>query len=727
MADEKVIYSIEIDSAAAEQSVDNLTKSIEGLKIEQSKLKKELEEGTISQTDYAKAVEFNRQQLNKENAERKNAIKILQSEENSREGIKEKIKLLIKERDKLDTSNKKELKQIDDINKKLEKQNDVLKKTSSGFEKQKMNIGNYASAVDGLGGSFGNAVRGVQDFGKSLLTLLANPIVLIITAIVGAVVALGKAFMSTDSGATEFAARWEQIKTIVSVVIQRLSGVAEGIRLLFKGEWKEAASAFKEAFVGIGDQLKAATKAAYDYQYALDAIGDSEINFVSERAKAANKIAKLEFLAADQSKTTEQRRNALKEAIRLGEELVKREKDFADQRYNEELKFAAAKYNVNEELLKQFIESDDAAAQRLMENNQSLADARNKFGDDYQKNLEELYATAINLDTKYFEENKRNQSKLSGFEKDLAKQSIATVEETLNYDTEKQKESLDKQLDQLDAFNDEKYQKQVEANLKEEEENDRKRQAEELKEKETAQRIADEKKAIGMASLDTVQDITNSLLGIELNRIEEEKNASLNAEGVTEKEKLKIQKDAAKKQKKISIAQALINGALAIIRAFSDLGPILGTLAAVGIAAVTAYQIDTINSQQFARGGEVRLGSGGEVRSGVFGGNPHSSGGTQLSANGVPIAEVEKDERFFVVNKRDSAAIAQLSAINSMHGRPFSTPVQFAQTGGEIAANVNLTDEINNALQNLVIVTRVTDINNVQATNQRTINNAVIG
>ena len=60
-----------------------------------------------------------------------------------------------------------------------------------------------------------------------------------------------------------------------------------------------------------------------------------------------------------------------------------------------------------------------------------------------------------------------------------------------------------------------------------------------------------------------------------------------------------------------AIAQATINGALAVTRALAELGPIVGTLAAGGIMAATAAQIGVIASQKpaFDRGGMIQGGS----------------------------------------------------------------------------------------------------------------------
>jgi hypothetical protein len=66
-----------------------------------------------------------------------------------------------------------------------------------------------------------------------------------------------------------------------------------------------------------------------------------------------------------------------------------------------------------------------------------------------------------------------------------------------------------------------------------------------------------------------------------------------------------------KAAKAAGIAEAAINGAVAITRALASLGPIAGPVAATGIAATTAAQIATIASQKpaFDRGGMIQGGA----------------------------------------------------------------------------------------------------------------------
>lgn len=132
-------------------------------------------------------------------------------------------------------------------------------------------------------------------------------------------------------------------------------------------------------------------------------------------------------------------------------------------------------------------------------------------------------------------------------------------------------------------------------------------------------------------------------------------SVKLEAKKLKEEETLK--KKAFQKDKDAKIAQAVINGALAITQSFAQLGPIAGAIAAALTAVTTALQIAVISKSKYARGG-------------VLQGPSHSQGGIQ-----TPFGEVEGGEA--IINKRSTELFrTELSAINQAGGG-----VAFAQGG----------------------------------------------
>lgn len=94
------------------------------------------------------------------------------------------------------------------------------------------------------------------------------------------------------------------------------------------------------------------------------------------------------------------------------------------------------------------------------------------------------------------------------------------------------------------------------------------------------------------------REFEGRLNAVERNAIETER-----VEKELAKKKLEIDKAAAEKQKETAIAQAIINGALAILKAYATLDPISASIAAIGIGAITTFQIAKIQDQEFYHGG----------------------------------------------------------------------------------------------------------------------------
>lgn len=131
--------------------------------------------------------------------------------------------------------------------------------------------------------------------------------------------------------------------------------------------------------------------------------------------------------------------------------------------------------------------------------------------------------------------------------------------------------------------------------------------------------------------------------------------------------------------------------------------------AAISIGTIAAQALQVFNPPKAAKGG-------------IFGGKPHNAGGTKGYFDDGTIIEVEKDELFAVVNKRDTEILGRLSAINSIHGKPFFGRSSDYLADGGFAARTATNNIINSfsmdglirAISAQKIFVRVTDINSAQ-------------
>lgn len=115
--------------------------------------------------------------------------------------------------------------------------------------------------------------------------------------------------------------------------------------------------------------------------------------------------------------------------------------------------------------------------------------------------------------------------------------------------------------------------------------------------------IDNEEKDRKISIVEQTQSYTTQLVDAVSNFQEARMNEELKAAGDNETKKEAIRKKYAKKQQKAAIAQTLINGAVAIMKALAELGPIAGAVAATIIGVTTTSQVAAIASQPLAKGG----------------------------------------------------------------------------------------------------------------------------
>ena len=173
-------------------------------------------------------------------------------------------------------------------------------------------------------------------------------------------------------------------------------------------------------------------------------------------------------------------------------------------------------------------------------------------------------------------------------------------------------------------------------------------------------------------------------LSAQLSAIEAQKEAELENFQGTEAEKnqieskfaterAKIEKQAAKQEKNLAIAQVAIQGAIAIAKAYANSPATLGLPQSAILAGLTAAQIAVVKSQQFEDGGVLK-------------GPSHSEGGIPFTVDGRPGFEAEGDE--VIINKRSAKMFPnELNAINIAGG---GKPLKF-QGGGVIPSVQSVT------------------------------------
>jgi len=194
------------------------------------------------------------------------------------------------------------------------------------------------------------------------------------------------------------------------------------------------------------------------------------------------------------------------------------------------------------------------------------------------------------------------------------------------------------------------------------------------------ERTLESQKVTSEQKLALMQEASNAIFAIMSNNaaastsrdiaaLQDQKDAGVITEEEYEAQVEAVQRKAFERKKRMDIAQAIINGALAMTTVAGQTG-ILAFAFSPFIAAMTALQIAVISSQKFAKGGMIEeFANGGMVQ-----GKSHAQGGEKFAVGGR-VVELEGGEA--VINKRSTAMFSnQLSAMNAAGGG-----VKFADGG----------------------------------------------
>lgn len=318
-----------------------------------------------------------------------------------------------------------------------QKLDEKLKKIDKTVGDNQRNVGNYGSALGDLSPLFSRFSQAVTGFGAALTKLAKNPVLLTLTAIVASLAGLVSLLKTTDSGATSFAGTMKGLSNVMDVLRIRLIGVVTGTMSL------------KEAFTGLGGDMSNAFEAGIEYEKQLDRLEDAETAYISQRAINANKVAKLDFIAKDTTKSIEERINALQQLIDIELMQANEEQKIAKERFENELNLLAVTKEIDKEKLRSFIESSETKGDFQDKNN---------FTDEEIKSLEESFAKTMEANTNFFEENKKANAKLQALRKEDVddKLKVYDIERQIELDSLKSTEQTgQKNIAQLEKLNDE--------------------------------------------------------------------------------------------------------------------------------------------------------------------------------------------------------------------------------------------------------------------------------
>ena len=309
------------------KSTDELNKSVQDLDATTEKGAKEIVETNKAAKELSKTyTSLKGQVVELEGSQQK----LIREQEEFNEKAKETIRVN-KEREKLTQRlaklNTEEAKDIAELKVQIQEKNKELRenaKATLGVVKQQSEFSKNQSRLTDLleqnTGAFGAATQGAKTFGMQLKALAKNPIVLVITVIVGLLAALFEGFKKTAGGAQFL----EQVSAALSAIWDTLFGQL--------GKLISGTISFREFLTGTGDAIRANAEAAIRYTQALRQLARFELATAQGIAAASKELAKLAAIRDNDAVSLERRRKAGIAFAEEQEKQAQRELDLAIQR-----------------------------------------------------------------------------------------------------------------------------------------------------------------------------------------------------------------------------------------------------------------------------------------------------------------------------------------------------------------------------------------------------------
>jgi len=195
-----------------------------------------------------------------------------------------------------------------------------------GVHDNRLNVGNYTDSIKAamgemqmMPGVLGQATSGLQRLNIMFKTLIANPIVLIITAIVGALTALFKALKAFDPIVDKIQQTMRGLSAVFSTLRDGIIGLISGQKSL------------GETFRDLGGNIRKAYNEGVAWMKLQQELDDMNWLLIESEAKLQNQVDELILQSKDRSKSEAERVALIEKALKIEEQLYNERKLVADR------------------------------------------------------------------------------------------------------------------------------------------------------------------------------------------------------------------------------------------------------------------------------------------------------------------------------------------------------------------------------------------------------------
>ena len=400
MAKEEVVMEIKAEINPAKKQVEEFTKTLN----DAEKAQKELNEQISIQNKVLNDLEKELVELKAvQDSIPKGAFYAGMSDLNAK--IKETEKNI-----KLEKLGLKDLQnQQKENNRELKEQNKELKENEKLVKEGIGNFRLFGVSINDVNKSIGRVIPTIKVMFATITRGIAS------TGLGLFLVALGSLttfFTKTQRGADALSVAFAGMGAAVRVIRDRISKLGETLLNVFNQPFTKTLLGVKDAFTGITEEIKEEVKVMTDLEKRQQALRDAEIQFTVQRAATRKEIEKARLLAEDETKSQEERIDALQKAL-----------DLETKTTNQELELARERVRIQEEQMK--------VSENLVEDEKKLADFR---------------ADVLAKETKSLRLQKRVQTEINELQReiDAEQEAIRKEKEKKEEEARKKKEAADK-------------------------------------------------------------------------------------------------------------------------------------------------------------------------------------------------------------------------------------------------------------------------------------------
>lgn len=400
-----------------------------------------------------------------------------------------------------------------------------LQKLKDAQEKATIASMSFGDAMSSIPGPVGQVSQGVQGLGKTLKVLAANPIIAVITVLVGAVIALYKAFTSTKEGAEKmervFAGLSAAMDVIRDKVLELFTSWDSFTKIFTVDFWKET-----------GKEIANEAKAAAELTGQLQKLEDQQRNLNVSRSEQNKLIAEAKSKINDETLSYEERKEALEEVLKTEENQLAAELALEKQRLAAMEALAAMSDSSAEDLEKiaqQQIKINQLEEQSINKQKE-IADQRKALNDREKAERKARY-----------EEYKRQQQEAFNFEQSLDLELIQDKNERAERQLEIERDNRLKEIKDLRVSAEKK--KELRLKVEQDYQNDLAAQRETARIEQENQTKADLDKAKADREADRQARIKEIDTEVAIEQLKEEQNIQVLIDALDKKTKILLENE----------------------------------------------------------------------------------------------------------------------------------------------------------------------------------------